>query len=66
MGGRALLFLEKKQKQKTEVGRNWYQSIHFYKLSCRQVSFLRTPMENHHKRSINVFSVFSTYIWTPS
>ncbi len=24
---------------KTEVGRNWYQSIHFYKLSRRQVSF---------------------------
>ncbi len=24
---------------KTEVGRNWYQSIHFYKLSCPQVSF---------------------------
>jgi hypothetical protein len=24
---------------KTEVGRNWYQLIHFEKLSCRQVSF---------------------------
>jgi hypothetical protein len=24
---------------KTEVGRNWYQSINFDKLSCRQVSF---------------------------
>jgi hypothetical protein len=24
---------------KIEVGRNWYQSIHFDKLSCRKVSF---------------------------
>ncbi len=26
-------------KQKREMGRNWYQSIYFDKLSCRQVSF---------------------------
>ena len=43
---------------KTEVGRNWYLSIHFEELSYRQVSFLGTN-GHHHDKSKNVFSVFS-------
>ncbi len=38
---------------KKEVGRNWYQSIHFDKLSCRQESFSGsnwTPLREEHKR----------------
>jgi hypothetical protein len=40
---------------KTEVGRNWYQSIHFDKLSFRQVSF------SGPKWSINIFSFVGMY-----
>jgi hypothetical protein len=37
---------------KTEVGRNWYfQSIHFYKLSGRQVSF---PGPNGHQHILTL------------
>ncbi len=42
---------------KTEVGRNWYKLIHFYKLSGRQVSFSApqwTPSREEHKRFIDV------------
>jgi hypothetical protein len=46
---------------KTEVGRNWYQTILFYKLSNWQVSFSRPPNGHHHERIINVFSVFNTF-----
>ena len=38
---------------KTEVDGYWYQSIHFDKLSCRQVSFSGpkwTPPREEHKR----------------
>jgi hypothetical protein len=38
---------------KTEVGRHWYQSIHFDELSCRQVSFSGpqwTPSREEQKR----------------
>jgi hypothetical protein len=41
---------------KTEVGRNWQQSIHFDELSFRQVSF-SGPNEHHQKGSIKVLSV---------
>jgi hypothetical protein len=30
---------------KSEVDRNWYQANHFNKLSGRQVSFFRAPMD---------------------
>ena len=45
-----------------EGGRNWYQSIHFDKLSCRQVSFLGpkgTPSREEHKTSGSVLTTFS-------
>jgi hypothetical protein len=38
---------------KTEVGRHWYQSIHFDELSCRQVSLSGpqwTPSREEQKR----------------
>ncbi len=40
-------------QMKTAVGRNWYQTIHFDKLSCRQVSFSapkQTLSREEHKR----------------
>jgi hypothetical protein len=40
-------------KAEVQVGRNGYQSIHFDKLSCRQVSFSVpkwTPSQEEHKR----------------
>jgi hypothetical protein len=45
---------------KTDVGRDWYQSIHFDELSCWQVSF-SGPNGHHHQKIKNVFSVFSTF-----
>ena len=50
-----------------EGGRNWYQSIHFDKLSCRQVSVFGpkgTPSREEHKtpgRVLTTFSVVLTY-----
>jgi hypothetical protein len=42
-----------------EGGRNWYQSIHFDKLSCRQVSVFGpkgTPSREGHKMSGSVLT----------
>jgi hypothetical protein len=44
-----------------EGGRNWYQSIHFDKLSCRQVSVFGpkgTPSREEHKTSGRVLATF--------
>ena len=45
-----------------EGGRNWYQSIHFDKLSCWQVSVFGpkgTPSREEHKTSGSVITTFS-------
>jgi hypothetical protein len=50
-----------------EGGRNWYKSIHFDKLSCRQVSVFGpkgTPSREEHKtpgRVLTTFCVALTY-----
>jgi hypothetical protein len=47
---------------KTEGGGEWYQSIYFYKLSCRQVSVFGpkgTPSREEHKMSGRVLTTFS-------
>jgi hypothetical protein len=44
-----------------EGGRNWYQSIHFDKLSCRQVSVFGpkgTPSREEHKTPGRVLTTF--------
>ncbi len=44
-----------------EGGRNWNQSIHFDKLSCRQVSVFGpkgTPSREEHKTSGRVVATF--------
>jgi hypothetical protein len=48
---------------KTKVVRNWYQSIHFDELYCRQASFSGPQWipGYHHERSIKVFSVLSIF-----
>jgi hypothetical protein len=46
---------------KTEGGGEWYQSIHFYKLSYRQVSFFGpkgTLSREEHKTFGSVFTTF--------
>jgi hypothetical protein len=46
---------------KTEGGGEWYQSIHFNKLSCRQVIFFGpkgTPSREEHKTSGSVITTF--------
>jgi hypothetical protein len=48
---------------KTEGGGEWYQSIGFDKLSCRQVSFSRpkwTPSQEEHKTFASVFTTFTS------
>ncbi len=43
-------------------GRNWYQSIHFDKLVCRQVFFFvpeGTPSREEHKTSGSVLTTFT-------
>ena len=45
-----------------EGGGEWYQSINFYKLSCRQVSFFGpkgTPSREEHNTSVSVLTTFS-------
>jgi hypothetical protein len=45
-----------------EGGQNWYQSIHFDKLVCRQVFFFvpkGTPSQEEHKTSGSVLTTFS-------
>ena len=45
-----------------EVGGEWYQSINFNKLSCRQVSFFGpkgTPSREEHKTSGSVLTTFT-------
>jgi hypothetical protein len=45
-----------------EGGGEWYQSIHFYKLVCRQVFFFGskgTPSREEHKTSDSVITTFS-------
>ncbi len=45
----------------TEVGRNWYKSIHIYKLSGRQVFFSGpqwTPSREEHKQQSNNESIY--------
>jgi hypothetical protein len=47
---------------KTEGGGEWYQSIHFNKLSCRQVFFFSpkgTPSREEHKTSGSVIATFT-------
>ncbi len=44
-----------------EGGGEWYQSIHFYKLVCRQVFFFGpkgTPSREEHKTSDSVITTF--------
>ncbi len=44
-----------------EGGRNWYQSIHFDKLSCQQVSVFGpkgTPSREEHKTPGRVLTTF--------
>ena len=45
-----------------EGGGEWYQSIHFYKLVCRQVFFFGpkgTPSREEYKTSDSVITTFS-------
>jgi hypothetical protein len=47
---------------KTEGGGEWYKSIHFYKLSCRQVPFFGpkgTPSREEHKTFGGVLTTFT-------
>jgi hypothetical protein len=47
---------------KIEVGRNWYQSIHFYELSWRQVSFSGpqwTPSREEQKRFQSLYHILT-------
>ena len=47
---------------KTKGGGEWYQSINFNKLSCRQVSFFGpkgTPSREEHKTSGSVLTTFT-------
>ncbi len=46
-------------KMKTWVGRNWYQSIHFDKLSCGASVLFRPQNGHHHESCISVFSALS-------
>jgi len=48
---------------KTEVGRNWYQSIHFDNCLVGKSPF-PDPNGHHHERSINVLSVFIVHFDT--
>jgi hypothetical protein len=46
----------------TEGGRNWYQSIHFDELVCRQVWFSSpkgTPSREEHKTISSVLATFT-------
>jgi hypothetical protein len=52
---------------KTEGGGEWYQSIHFNKLSCRQVFFFGpkgTPSREEHKTSGSVITTFTGALTT--
>ncbi len=48
---------------KTKVGRDWYQSIYFDKLSCRQVSFFWPQMNTITTGSFNVLSALSNLVY---
>jgi hypothetical protein len=49
-----------------ERARNWYQSIHFYKLVCRKVSVFGpkgTPSREEHKTISSVLTTFYSILF---